>query len=50
VTARVEQEWLELVADLMAAPLTGLPEEHIAGQLARTFELVGTAYHHRSPN
>ncbi len=49
MTARAEQEWLELVADLMAEPLSGIPEERVVGQLARTFELVGTAYHHRSP-
>jgi DNA-binding CsgD family transcriptional regulator len=49
VAVRAEQEWLEFVADLLAAPLIGIPAERVAGQLARTFELVGTAYHHRSP-
>lgn len=46
---RTEREWLELIADLLAAPLAEIPEERLAAQLTRTFGLVGTAYHHRAP-
>ncbi|WP_214407096.1 helix-turn-helix transcriptional regulator [Pseudonocardia lacus] len=36
--ARVEAEWLELVADVMADPLGELPVARLALQLARTFD------------
>lgn len=42
-----EREWLELAAELMAAPLTQLPTERIALQLARTFNGVGCAHTYR---
>lgn len=38
--------WLDLVADLLAAPLTALPEERIARQLVATFDAAGCAFHH----
>ncbi|MFC5232749.1 response regulator transcription factor [Pseudonocardia zijingensis] len=44
-----EREWLDLVAELLAAPLTELPEERIAEQLHTTFGLLAVAYHHRDP-
>ena len=40
----VEREWLEFAADVMAAPLTELPVEPIAVQLARTFDAVACAF------
>jgi DNA-binding CsgD family transcriptional regulator len=40
----VEREWLELVAEVMAAPLIELPTERIALQLNRTFHGTGCAY------
>jgi DNA-binding CsgD family transcriptional regulator len=39
-----EREWLELAADLMAVPLTELPVERIALQLARTFRAIACSY------
>jgi DNA-binding CsgD family transcriptional regulator len=39
-----EHEWLELVGEVMAAPLVELPTERIAMQLARSFHAVGCAY------
>lgn len=39
-----EREWLELVAEVMAAPLHELPVERIALALNRTFAGVGCAY------
>jgi DNA-binding CsgD family transcriptional regulator len=44
-----ECDWLDLVADLLSAPLTEMPEERIAEQLRFTFGLLGTAYHFRDP-
>jgi DNA-binding CsgD family transcriptional regulator len=37
-------EWLDLVADLMSAPLVRLPVERIAVQLTGTFDAVGCAF------
>jgi DNA-binding CsgD family transcriptional regulator len=50
--AGVERDWLELVADLLTAPLVEPPpqvrvEERLAAQLRATFGLVATAYHFR---
>jgi DNA-binding CsgD family transcriptional regulator len=39
-----EREWLELLADLMATPLTELPVEPLARQLNRTFDAVACAF------
>jgi DNA-binding CsgD family transcriptional regulator len=39
-----EKEWLELLADLMASPLTELPVEPLARQLNRTFDGVACAF------
>lgn len=39
-----EKEWLELLADLMAAPLTQLPVEPLALQLNRTFDAAACAF------
>lgn len=43
-----EKEWLELLADLMAAPLTELPVEPLARLLNRTF--IGTACAFSTPH
>lgn len=47
--ARAEREWLDLLADLLCELATDRVEERIAAQVGRTFELVGTAFHHRDP-
>jgi DNA-binding CsgD family transcriptional regulator len=39
-----DQEWLELVADLMAAPLGVLPVERLAVQLVRTFRGMACSF------
>jgi len=39
-----EREWLELAAEVMAAPLVDLPVDRIALALNRTFRGVGCAY------
>jgi DNA-binding CsgD family transcriptional regulator len=44
---RADAEWLDFVAELMATPRTELPDDLIAHQLGKTFELVGTAYETR---
>jgi DNA-binding CsgD family transcriptional regulator len=41
---RVEGEWLDLLADLLAQPLQRLPVERIAAQLAGTFRAPGVAF------
>ncbi|WP_219414847.1 helix-turn-helix transcriptional regulator [Pseudonocardia nigra] len=41
---KAERDWLELVADLLATPLTRLPDERIALQLCETFDLTGCSY------
>ncbi|MGQ0575280.1 MAG: LuxR C-terminal-related transcriptional regulator [Pseudonocardia sp.] len=40
----VEQEWLELVAELLARPLRGYPAERVARQLMATFGARSCAY------
>jgi DNA-binding CsgD family transcriptional regulator len=42
-----EREWLDLVAGVLAAPVTALPEERLAAQLVATFDAVGCAFHAR---
>jgi DNA-binding CsgD family transcriptional regulator len=44
MTGWVEEEWLELLADLMASPVTELPVEPISRQLIRTFDGVACAF------
>jgi DNA-binding CsgD family transcriptional regulator len=44
-----EREWLDLVADLLSAPLTELPGERIAAQLHASFSLLAAAYNYREP-
>jgi DNA-binding CsgD family transcriptional regulator len=44
-----EREWLELVADVLAAPLTAFPEQRVAEQLRVTFEARGVAFNYRTP-
>lgn len=44
----VEQEWLDLVAHVLATPLTRLPEERIATALMSTFDATACAFHTRS--
>ncbi|WP_214364274.1 helix-turn-helix transcriptional regulator [Pseudonocardia sp. H11422] len=46
-TGRVECEWVDFVADLLATPLTAFPEERIAAQLRTTFSGLGCAFHIR---
>jgi DNA-binding CsgD family transcriptional regulator len=43
----VEREWLDLVANLLAAPITVLPEERLAAALMTTFDAPGCAFHCR---
>ena len=45
----VDTQWLDLIGDLLSRPLTALPAERIAVQLAATFEAVGTSYELREP-
>jgi DNA-binding CsgD family transcriptional regulator len=44
-----ERVWLDLVADLLSAPLRELPEERIAAQLHASFRLLAAAYNYREP-
>jgi DNA-binding CsgD family transcriptional regulator len=44
-----EREWLDLVADLLAAPLTAFPAETIALRLRATFALDTVSYDERCP-
>lgn len=44
-----EREWLDLLADLLSAPLVELPEERIAAQLHAGFGLLAAAYNYREP-
>lgn len=46
---RAEREWLEIVADLVAAPPAVLPDEPIALQLCRTFGLTACSYNDVAP-
>ena len=43
----VEREWLDLTASLLAAPLTALPERHLAAALMATFDAPACAFHAR---
>jgi DNA-binding CsgD family transcriptional regulator len=43
----VEREWLDLVASVLAAPLTALPEERLATALMATFDAPACAFHSR---
>jgi DNA-binding CsgD family transcriptional regulator len=43
----VEREWLDLVASVLATPLTFLPEERIATALMATFDAPACAFHCR---
>jgi DNA-binding CsgD family transcriptional regulator len=45
---RAERDWLELMGDVLRAPLTAFPEQRVAEQLRRTFEARGVAYSYRS--
>lgn len=49
-STRVERHWLELVADLMAAPGRELPDERIATTMCATFGLSGCSYNDHSPH
>jgi DNA-binding CsgD family transcriptional regulator len=42
-----ERQWLELMGHVMAAPLTVLPEEHIARALQATFDAPACCFHAR---
>jgi DNA-binding CsgD family transcriptional regulator len=42
--ARIEREWLELVADLIAEPLGQLPAQRLALQLRATFDAQACAF------
>jgi DNA-binding CsgD family transcriptional regulator len=44
----VEGEWLDLVATVLATPLTALPEERLATTLLRTFDAPACAFHWRA--
>jgi DNA-binding CsgD family transcriptional regulator len=43
-----ERQWLELMGHVMAAPLTVLPEEHIAAALKATFDAPACCFHTRA--
>ena len=43
----VERDWLDLVASMLATPITALPEERLAMALTGTFDAVGCAFHMR---
>ena len=43
----VERDWLDLVASMLATPITALPEERLAMALTGTFDAVGCAFHTR---
>ena len=43
----VEREWLDLVASVLAAPLTTLPEKRLANALMTTFDAPACAFHTR---
>jgi DNA-binding CsgD family transcriptional regulator len=43
----VEREWLDLVAGVLATPLTFLPEERLATALMATFDAPACAFHCR---
>jgi DNA-binding CsgD family transcriptional regulator len=43
----VEREWLDLVATILATPITVLPEERLAVALTATFDAAGCAFHTR---
>jgi DNA-binding CsgD family transcriptional regulator len=47
-SGRAEREWLELMADVLRAPLTAFPEQRVAEQLQRTFEARGVAFSRRT--
>ena len=42
-----ERQWLELMGHVLAAPLTVLPEEHIATALKATFDAPACCFHTR---
>jgi DNA-binding CsgD family transcriptional regulator len=42
-----EGEWLDFVADLMATPLTWLPDEQVARLFATTFDALGCGFYSR---
>jgi DNA-binding CsgD family transcriptional regulator len=46
---RADGQWLDLVGELLARPLTALPAERIALQLAETFGVRGTSFELREP-
>lgn len=48
-TIEREGEWLELVADLMARPLTGWPAEQVTGLLVTTFAAPAGTYYAEDP-
>ena len=50
IADRAEREWLEILADLMAAPLTELPVEPLALQLNQTLNCVGCAFGNERPD
>jgi len=44
-----DTQWLDLIGDLLAKPLTALPAERIALQLRETFGLVGVSFEVQEP-
>lgn len=47
---RRDGEWLDLVADLLSAPLTRWPDTLVATQLVRTFDAAGCVSHVHAAN
>jgi DNA-binding CsgD family transcriptional regulator len=48
-STHAERDWLELVTELLAHPLTAFPEQQVAAQLLTTFEASGVAFSERHP-
>jgi DNA-binding CsgD family transcriptional regulator len=48
-TAQIEGEWLDRVAQLLAEPLTAMPDAALGAALGGTFDLLGTSFNSRPP-
>ena len=49
MTSRPEAAWLDLVADLMSAPLTAFPEERVSRLFVETFDALGSGFYDGGP-
>ena len=46
---RIEQEWVDLVADVLSEPLRELPHQRIAAELIETFDVTGCSFNDSLP-